>query len=491
MAMFMAQEDFCGWCGKEGAAFKCACGRIRFCGRSCQKAAWPEHRLVCSSVRPSSSKNLYPGDVVRIHGLQSSTGRQINECLAEVQELLDTGRVKVIVTAPDFRIKTLAVRPENLAMHLTAREAASRASDLEKEPCTGDPDTLREWMASCVSIAQTIPTLSGAEIVQRIGEGDRQLLQALMLPPSFSSRPLPQLTTTQQEAMYDNGLVTTILGKLRFPESIDVVINQQCPTEYVTEYYLNILSNTLCPGNFGPTKETKLNAARVDVCRKLGPALLACTTKKRRLHGRPEHWWGVQFAITALLGNCMIAEGVAAAVLLKEVDPSVTSAMLEHIIFALTVDPTRYLPPDTPLAGPFASGDLLDHSRLKKVAMPVLVELVDISRVGENVVYRIGTSTVPAGAPGLSGRMFAECFLDVAARVALAVIGAKESDGHHLAEELHYVYSCLLRSPRLVPLLGEFDHAFISANSSQALLRWARKQCGSQISFSLGKTHSS
>jgi hypothetical protein len=38
----------CAACGKRGERM-CRCRREFFCGKECQKAAWPEHKKVCST----------------------------------------------------------------------------------------------------------------------------------------------------------------------------------------------------------------------------------------------------------------------------------------------------------------------------------------------------------------------------------------------------------------------------------------------------------
>jgi len=212
----------------------------------------------------------------------------------------------------------------------------------------GYESTKRYFIEFCAVVAQTTPPLSGAEIVRRIDEGDKELLQALTLSPTLGSRRISQLSEEQFEEMCDSGLVDVCLGKLRFPESIDVELEQQCDDITLN---LNLLDNSLTLGAFGIAKDAKLNDdARIDACQKIGPAILACTTNKCRLYERTEHWWASQWSITSLFAACMLAEGTSSKVLLKEFDQAVTRAVMEHVAIAtLTVDPTCYLPPDAPL----------------------------------------------------------------------------------------------------------------------------------------------
>jgi hypothetical protein len=80
-------------------------------------------------------------------------------------------------------------------------------------------DTLVEWEGN-------------RSAVRLIAEG---LLNSLLLPGEH----IPRLSTKQMEKMCDSGLVEMCPGKFLFPESIDVNLEQPCPTHQ----YLNILVN--------------------------------------------------------------------------------------------------------------------------------------------------------------------------------------------------------------------------------------------------------
>jgi hypothetical protein len=49
-------------------------------------------------------------------------------------------------------------------------------------------------------------------------------------------------------------------------------------------------------------------------------------------------------------------------------------------------------------------------------------------------------------------------------------------DDDQMIEELQYTYSMLLKSPALVPLLGEFDHEFAHLVTPGAVERWVEKR---------------
>lgn len=50
---YFAPMNICGWCGKaEGELMRCSkCRNTKFCSAECQKAAWPEHKEICSQLR--------------------------------------------------------------------------------------------------------------------------------------------------------------------------------------------------------------------------------------------------------------------------------------------------------------------------------------------------------------------------------------------------------------------------------------------------------
>jgi len=81
----MAQKTFCSWCGTNDAKMQCACLRVNYCNAECMRAARAEHRLACPASKPTTN-NLKPGAIVRIAGLQSEVGMQMNNLRAEVLE---------------------------------------------------------------------------------------------------------------------------------------------------------------------------------------------------------------------------------------------------------------------------------------------------------------------------------------------------------------------------------------------------------------------
>jgi hypothetical protein len=104
---------------------------------------------------------------------------------------------------------------------------------------------------------------------------------------------------------------------------------------------INILGNALAVGPSAHDRSflPRLYPYQVQACQKLGPTILLCITKKRRLFGRTEHWCQVQSVFTALLGNCPLAEGAASSILIRTLDVTITTALLEiNVIFTLTVD---------------------------------------------------------------------------------------------------------------------------------------------------------
>jgi tetratricopeptide (TPR) repeat protein len=45
----------CSHCGKDGTDKKCECGLVYYCNETCQKAAWPTHRVLCRATRDAKA----------------------------------------------------------------------------------------------------------------------------------------------------------------------------------------------------------------------------------------------------------------------------------------------------------------------------------------------------------------------------------------------------------------------------------------------------
>ncbi len=121
MSTFLAKKAYCGWCGSPDAPNLCKCKKVCFCNKACQKAAWPEHRLSCPKACTKSG--FSNGDIVKIQGLTSENGRNMNGLLAEVVSVEeDSGRVVVLASPETYAIRRLAIKPENMQMHLSVSE---------------------------------------------------------------------------------------------------------------------------------------------------------------------------------------------------------------------------------------------------------------------------------------------------------------------------------------------------------------------------------
>jgi hypothetical protein len=466
MSTFFAETGICGWCGKRDAPFLCACKRISFCHKACLKAGWPEHRLSCSKAK-SSASDLSNGDIVKIQGLQSEQGKKMNGILAEVISKDETtGRFNVLYTAEAFLIKSAAVKPDNLKLDLAVGEAASISAAKRIGSRSEEEERMQnEFVKRSVDLARILPSLSGMEIVRRLNDNDMDMAQALVRPGT------PDLTIPKQLELLENGLIDACLRQFKYPLSIDEDWDRE--SMIIPLIAINILGNALFVGASTQSFLPRLRPYQVEACQKLGPTILLCTTKKRRLFGRTELWCEVQSVFTALVGNCLLAEGAASSILLRTLDVNISSALLEHVIFTLTVDFRLFL------RKRMAARELekkIDRGA-KCAAVPVLMELTDLQSVTEATVRRIGLTLIPAGAGANAGKPFASCFLEIAAKVALEEIKSGQVHrGGLMIEELQYTYSMLLKSPALVPLLGEFDHEFAHLETPGAVERWVEKR---------------
>jgi hypothetical protein len=429
---------------------------VCFCNRACLKAAWPEHRLSCPKAGTGKS-GFSNGDIVKIQGLTSENGLKINGLLAEVVHVeKDSERVIVLASPESFTIRGLAIKPENLEMYLSVSDAATKAASLQIEIPPDDIDLQQdEFMKENIIIYKSLPSLSGREIVQRIKESDRFFIQALQL-----TRHNDNLSIKQKEDMLKNGIIDACLRVFKFPETIDRERDQDEP--YMPSL-LGILGHLLA-GSRG-LSTAYLHPYRLETCRKLAPAILLCSTKKRRLFGMTEHWWSAQPGFNFLVGNCFRAGEEA----LTSLIPVVTTALLEYTVFQLTVDPKLYLRKRTAIRT-----NMLALGSSKISAFPILHELLSF---GDVTTRRIGLMQVPAGAT-LAGRAFASCFLQVAATVVVEAqtSGELREIGQPLTDELKWIYSMLLKVPGFEELLGDYDAEFGNLCTPLQLFQWAKKK---------------
>lgn len=445
------------------------------------RAARAEHRLACPASKPTSN-NMKPGAIVRIAGLQSEAGIKMNGRLAEVLEVDEkTGRIRVALTL-DQKIKTAAIKPENLTVVLSVLDAVKQSIELEKET----QDVLGRHEASfedefgeeIVQTRKRVPSLSLEEIIRRVREGDKVLMNALCVPGSDNRLPLSKVVALFNE----HGLVEVCLEKYQFPEGVDIDSQFDTALDVPPDLCIILLANLLsgeAPGeaSYDEHDLQKLKELRSDVLRRMGPSILSCCSKKRRLHGRTNLWWSVQLIFTEILYDIFIFGDHAVSVLLKELDPLVTKTLTEHVVSCMTVDPKLFLSTSLLTDG----GNLLGINTkvmeciaptIQRLAVAILMKLVDVRVVGEVLVTQIGEMVVPSGSPGLSGRRFAECFLDLSAHLALdermpAMPSVK------LLGRLKCIYTLLFKYSKLQPPLV-FDYTFTSVDGDDSFRSWAK-----------------
>lgn len=115
------------------------------------------------------------------------------------------------------------------------------------------------------------------------------------------------------------------------------------------------------------------------------------------------------------------------------------------------------------------------YSALKMASLAVLMDFFIFETVGKRVVQRLAQMVVPVGAPGLTGQTLGQCFLDLAARVALALdafVRSEAGRNRPIYLELQFIDQALREccSPNLI---CEEDTDFLSVESQEALIMWA------------------
>ncbi len=314
-------------------------------------------------------------------------------------------------------------------------------------------------------IYNLLPSLSGREIVQCIKERDRFLIEALQFSGTYNTT----LSMRQQQDLLKNGIIDACLGVFKFPETIDRERDLNEPT---LACILGILGNLLV---YGRLQASFLNPYRVEICQKLAPTILLCSTKKHRLLGLMEEWWIVHAAFNSLVRNCLAA-GEEAFVLLTSLDPIViTKGLLEYTVVQLTVDPKMYLRRKRT----FISENTLVRGALvcKMTAIPILATLVSFR---DSTTRQIGLMKVPAGAT-LAGRTFASCFLQVAATIVGEALNSGQAHriDQPLTAQIKLIYSMLLKVPSLEELLGGHDAELGNLRTPLQLREGAKKKLAS------------
>jgi len=482
MSTVLAREQYCSWCGRDEAGLRCLCRQVSYCGRECQVAAWSEHRLICFKGPANKNNSLGSGDIVKIDGLQSESARSMNGSLAEVAERLEDGRIKVVVTRSDTngvkKIKTFSIKKENLSLELSTLEAAKQGRRLEKLDEEGKGPTPINNTSEAITVAtRLLASFTANDIVRRLRSDnfDKMILMTLTTFPTPTSHQLCL------EAMLQQGLVTVCLEKIPFPQAIDLLDIDQVGSRSL---FMILLSNSVVDAHYSSTQEkAQLHALRLDIVRRIGPLILVMASKKKRLFGTNKNWIGSQTHFMYMLANCFVAHEEITSTFIKENDPLVVNTLTEHLVFCLTVDPSLYLRNKSCVA----PGQLTEegsahmevhYSALKMASLAILKDFFIFETVGKRFVQRLAQMVVPVGAPGPTGQTLGQCFLELAARVALALDAFVRSDGGRnrpIYIELQLIDRALrvCCSPNLI---CEEDTDFMSVDSQEAFIMWANSR---------------
>jgi len=402
----------------------------------------------------------------------------MNNLRAEVLEHQETtGRFRVVMTL-DKKIKLAAIKPENLTVELSVLDATKRCAEAERvgrERASAMTEAyVDERMVNAYRLNRRISSLSGETIVQRIRENDRDLMQAFFLPEG--ENPLPW-TWSKKVEMYEHGLIDACLSKFKFPDALDDA-EAASSVEDVLVFCFVLICGLI---STDPDSSPELLAQwRVEVVSQLGPTILTCCSKKRRLYSRTDAWFAILKRFLKALDNCFVSPEPATRALLT-MDKLVVNTLTEFLVQCMTVEFSLFLDVNA-VQNTIHDQEVSEASKLaassdiKSMACLLLRDLVTLTVVGEDFVMRIGEIVVPGGAEGLTGRKFAECFLDCAAKYPAL-------QGHH---QLHSVpldiklqclqficyqfYECSSLRPLLV--LHEAQ-TFLELEDGNQFQRWA------------------
>ena len=471
MTTLLKSEGICAWCGKADAQHYCVCKQASFCDRKCQKALWSEHRLICKAEWKNTSGEHLEGDVVKIHGLTSEKGNQMNGLLAEVISFnKDKERYEVIFTMQNCVVKTALLKSDNLKLHISILQGAKECSRAKlSETGKGNPEQMQKRLHEMV---KSLKSLDGRQIMDKLRETDTNLLQAITMHGGY------RVSSKQSEQILDNGAIDWVLEQFQFPLHLDKAGD---PT-FAPFNLLSLLITLLNKLQLGMQKEDKLNRYRVEACKKMAPLIMLVASKKRRMYKKCEHWVGLQLTFASLLQNCMMADHLASSVLLTKLDPHVRKTLLYHCICLFSSNPNLFLRKKSAMVRNKHS-NLLDSKRLFKMTiMPAILELMDYDSVGEARVTQIGKIKIQPGVTSMSGQPFAAVFLHLSAVAVIdefeSASGARRS-GMQVMEEIQYMYSCMNRCAALRDLMGPFDETLANVQTGAEMLAWAKKSLSS------------
>jgi len=462
----LKSQGICGWCGKEEAPSTCPCKQVCFCNTTCQKNLWSEHRMICTSQ--NAKDGLAVGDIVKIHGLKSEAGQRLNGYLAEIISYKkENNRYQVIFTAEECMVKTASVKNENLELHLSLLQGAKGLVPYNNRTYAEVERSVNDFMNQCKIVAKRFSkTETGVAIVERLKNGDREFLQALTMKDGI------KLTPKQSEGILQHGFIDMVFKQFDYPSVID---DKDLPF-YNPAQMITLLSNLLFRYKLGTFKEKRLNQFRVEACKKMGPFIMAASTKKRRLFRRTEHWVGAQVGFASLVQNCLLADKEASTVFLNQLDPVVRNAFLNHVVYLFSSEPKLNLKKRSGVVD-FQSIEVLDHN-MKKIIMPSLVELMDVNNVGEAWTTFIGKIRIPPGVPHMANKPLAEVIFQLFALAAVEEIDTvhERRGGQPLLEEVRYIYKCMYDCSELREIMGPFNHEFANlVRTPTQLLQWAKK----------------
>jgi hypothetical protein len=478
MATLLYKESICGWCGKDDAPLHCVCKQVCFCDATCQKKLWKDqHKLMCTEGKEKKDSSSYStGDIVKIHGLRSEQGKRMNEHLAEIISFdKEKERYEVIFTMEKCVVKTALMKYENLAMHLSVVEGA-KGCTRRKLSDMGTHENREELMNESKKVAKMFSrnNETGKNIMDRLKKNDKHLLQAVAMPGGID------LTSKLTGQLLQNGFLDWLFKHFEYPAFIDETNKPSLS-----------LNNMLCVAmialdrhQLGVSKEQDLNHYRVEACKKMAPLIMAVATKKRRSFQHVEYWLSLQFGFVALLENCLMAEQMASTVLLTQLDPFVTKVLLQHCVYLLSSNPKLNLKKKSGWLrhemGSNCSNPALElqERSMKRLLMPVLLELMDCKNDGKRWVAYIGKISIPPGIKNYSHKSFASVIFHLFAQAVVDETNAAEAPrrgGQQLLEEVQYIYGCMYRCEALSEIMGPFNSDLIAVQTPSQLLRWANK----------------
>lgn len=144
--MMNSINEICSFCQKRAFEKLSRCGRCKiakYCDKSCQKRAWPDHKINCTSDTPLPKKDPRIPSNFR----PSSILQDVSESLAEKTFSLTDGSTVKLFSGDELRVPLCNFTPE-LIISFPAHDLVPLVRERSEGPLFVNT-TIEEWLEFC------------------------------------------------------------------------------------------------------------------------------------------------------------------------------------------------------------------------------------------------------------------------------------------------------------------------------------------------------